>query len=497
MQPADVAIIGAGASGTAIFSELVHSFQIERLDRLSIVIIDRDLRRGHGRVYGPDHPWLLMNTPAHALSIRSWDGADFMRWLLARGGHRGEEPVEHAHVSRALYGEYLRERFHDLLDSPPPGLEVEVVDDWVERLTPHESGSRLRLSSGRALEARKTVLATGPNRPEDVYGLTGTPGYVEHPYPASARLRGIPRDSPVVILGSSLSAVDVALTLHHTGHRAPVHMVSRRGLLPEVKAEYTVQQEIYNEASGADGENAGKPASLESALAVFQRFLSSHRNTAESNQGDPVQQFAESVRQAKHPTDGNFAQRYSAHLGMDQVWPQLDEEELLAFMRTQYAPLLHKNAAIPLINARKLLALLRADRLRVHGGLHTIRPGEEGGFRLSFRGGADLTVDHVINAMGPSKYLVSPGSRNLYAHLLHEGQLRELPTGGARVTFPGGNLLDRDGRPVPALHAVGHPTSGSHPYINNIELIVSNSAHVARQICADLMRSRTVARNNT
>jgi uncharacterized NAD(P)/FAD-binding protein YdhS len=497
MQSVDVAIIGAGASGTAMLTELVDTFRRERLDHLSIVIVDRNYRRGRGRVYGPDHPWLIMNTPAHALSIRSSDEADFMRWLLVRGSHRGDLPVEQAHVPRTQYGDYLHERFHDLLGSPVPGLEIEFVDGWVERLTLHDSGPRLRLSSGRILDARKAVLATGPNQPDDVYGLAGTPGYVDCPYPAAANLEGIPPHHRVAILGSSLSAVDVALTFHHMGHRAPMHMVSRRGLLPEVKAEYTVQQEIYDEVSGVGAEDAGKDASLESALAVFRRFLKSHDTCTELSQSDPARLFADKLARAEQQTDGSFARRYSAHLGMDQVWPQLGEEDLLAFMRTQYAALLHQNAAIPLSNARKILTLLRRRRLSVHGGLQGIQPNGNGVFLISFQGGTRLTVKHVINALGPSRHLASPGSRNLYASLFREGRLRELPTGGARVAFPGGNLLDRDGRPLRDLHAVGHPTSGSHPYINNIELIVSNSARVAQQICADLLKARTVARNTT
>ncbi|HVN05533.1 MAG TPA: hypothetical protein VMT86_14005 [Bryobacteraceae bacterium] len=40
-------------------------------------------------------------------------------------------------------------------------------------------------------------------------------------------------DAPVLLLGSGLTAVDALRALRHNGHRGTVHMVSRRGLLPQ------------------------------------------------------------------------------------------------------------------------------------------------------------------------------------------------------------------------------------------------------------------------
>ncbi|GGT14413.1 hypothetical protein GCM10014713_03880 [Streptomyces purpureus] len=496
-----MAIVGAGASGTAVLAALAREQRgNERgsgIEPLSVAVIDRAVRQGHGRVYGPDHPWLLMNTPAHALSILGHDKGHFVRWLRDRD-HQDTVPVEHAHVPRSLYGAYLQEQLTALLAGCCPLLRVSYLDSWVERLEldpdtgsdldeEQVAGVRLRLADGRTLTARKVVLATGPSAPDDPYGLRGQAGYVHHPYPAAERLGSIPSDHDVAVVGSSLSAVDTALTLREAGHRGRVMMVSRRGVLPEVKSHYEVVRDAYEQAAGAP--LSGDVTTLKSALEASRAFLSTGAPAKDS-----VSAFKDSVRHAEHPTANGFAHRYSTHLGMDQVWPRLSEAEMLAFMRAHHAEFLHKNAAIPLVNGRKLLSMIMSGALTVHGALLAVRPDPEGGFRLTFKDGATRTADSVVNATGPSRYLVAPGARHLYAHLLHEGRLRELSTGGARVTYPDGALIGRDGQPVPGLHAVGHPTIGSHPYINNVELIVSNSALVARAVCRDLQRGRTAAR---
>lgn len=69
----------------------------------------------------------------------------------------------------------------------------------------------------------------------DPFSLTGFQGYVANPYPTRERLREIPLDAAVGIVGSGLTAVDVAVSLKARGHSGPVRLYSRSGVLPLVR----------------------------------------------------------------------------------------------------------------------------------------------------------------------------------------------------------------------------------------------------------------------
>ena len=47
-----------------------------------------------------------------------------------------------------------------------------------------------------------------------------------------ARIAQVEADRPVVVIGSSLSAFDAAVTLLDQGHRGPIHLISRNGITP-------------------------------------------------------------------------------------------------------------------------------------------------------------------------------------------------------------------------------------------------------------------------
>src|SRR6185295_7980190 len=62
--------------------------------------------------------------------------------------------------------------------------------------------------------------------------LDGHPDYLADPWRPGA-LEAIPSDTPVLLVGAGLTAVDVVLTLTAGGDRdAPITAVSRRGQLP-------------------------------------------------------------------------------------------------------------------------------------------------------------------------------------------------------------------------------------------------------------------------
>jgi uncharacterized NAD(P)/FAD-binding protein YdhS len=206
-------VIGAGASGTLAAVHLARA-----VDR--VLLIEGSRRFGVGVAYGTTDDVHVLNVPAAGMSAYPDDPWHFARWARCGPGE---------YVARHRYASYLE----TALDEAGPA--VERVPAHAVGAVPGRCGVVIELGDGRALGAHAAVLALGnfpPVPPAGLPpGLTASPCYVPDPWRPGA-LEGYPRDAPVVLIGSGLTAVDVALALVERGHRGPIDAVSRHGLLP-------------------------------------------------------------------------------------------------------------------------------------------------------------------------------------------------------------------------------------------------------------------------
>jgi uncharacterized NAD(P)/FAD-binding protein YdhS len=212
-----VVIVGAGASGT--LSGLALASGGSGPD---VTLVDGAGAFARGVAYSTSEAVHLLNVPATRMGALPDAPLHFLDWLRRREPSSGE----YTFARRSLYGAYLSE----LLDSaprPPRRLTAEVRD-----LEAHGSGLRLALGDGSSLHARAGVLAMGnfpPALPPDWEAL---PERLRWRSPWGGKGRWPEPDEDVLILGSSLTAVDVVLSLDARGHRGQIHLLSRRGLLP-------------------------------------------------------------------------------------------------------------------------------------------------------------------------------------------------------------------------------------------------------------------------
>ncbi|HEX7832989.1 MAG TPA: FAD/NAD(P)-binding protein [Thermoanaerobaculia bacterium] len=214
----DVAIIGAGASGT------LTAVQAARAG-LNVGLIDAGARAARGLAYGTPYGAHLLNVPAARMSAFPDDPDHFLRWL------RGRLPDAHGgtFAPRALYGDYLASLLIAAEVTRVGGSAVGLTDGWT-----------VHLHDGRTVNARSVVLALGnlpPNDPLDLGGNT-PPEYIRDPWAPGASL-GLDHDAPVLLIGTGLTALDIAIALRHDGHRGTIYALSRNGRLPQPHAPVT------------------------------------------------------------------------------------------------------------------------------------------------------------------------------------------------------------------------------------------------------------------
>ncbi len=233
MTAADVAIVGGGFTG-AVFA--IHlSRMAER--PLDIAIIEPRCRPGCGLAYDTDHPDHRLNAPL-AVHLVYPDAPDHLRdWYAAQGGvARDPEALAadgHIYMRRGDFGRYVEEQFRAHIDANPSGSTIRHVQSRVLAAQRTAGGYRLTLDGGQQLSAALTVVSTGYDRPSAPPPFDGPfsdePGFLGNPWD-TARLRKIPADARILLLGMAQTASDAIAVLLRSGHRGPIAAVSRRGL---------------------------------------------------------------------------------------------------------------------------------------------------------------------------------------------------------------------------------------------------------------------------
>ncbi len=188
-----------------------------------------------GVAYGTTSELHVLNVPAGRMSAFDDDPDGFVRFVRTRG-----ETVDGGtFVGRHLYGAYLESLLAEACEQAPEG-SVERLNTEVVAIEPEHddtSACGMGLAARRHAHPRaRVVLAVGNYPPEDPPVdcdgfFTSSRRYVRDPW-AHGAFDHIDLDAPILLIGTGLTMVDIALQLQALGAAATMTAVSRRGLLP-------------------------------------------------------------------------------------------------------------------------------------------------------------------------------------------------------------------------------------------------------------------------
>ncbi|ACK50020.1 pyridine nucleotide-disulfide oxidoreductase family [Methylocella silvestris BL2] len=226
-----VVIVGGGFTG-AIFGLKLHRSRPD----WRIIIAEPKRKLGRGVAYGACGPNHLLNVPVSRMEIGLSPG--FAEWLASRRASIAEALVESgldlqaAYVPRRLFGDYIQEQVAAALDAKALVGLASVRGEVVRLL----GGSRgVLLTDGREIKADLVVLAMGNLPPVAPGGpdpwLYDSGFFIPDPWAIDA-FSDIDPGEPLLLIGTGLTMVDVALRLAQEGHRGKMVAVSRRGLVP-------------------------------------------------------------------------------------------------------------------------------------------------------------------------------------------------------------------------------------------------------------------------
>lgn len=259
-----LAIIGGGASALA-------ASLAARARGVRAVAIAPPGADGCGVAYSTRDPLHRLNVCAARMSIVEHDLTDFVSWLRARDG----QVQPQGYYPRAVYGEYLREHWRS----------VDALSAVAQRLAPRAGGWRIETSDG-AIDAARVVLAIGVPPAQRLPGLAADPRVSLDAY---APRDGWPQRG--LLIGSSLTAVDVALTWCTARADAELTVISRHGLWPfahndearsgeigvDVRSPRHILRSLRRAIDGGVDATAAVDALREATVDLWTSFAHAHR----------------------------------------------------------------------------------------------------------------------------------------------------------------------------------------------------------------------------
>jgi uncharacterized NAD(P)/FAD-binding protein YdhS len=453
-----VAIVGGGAAGALAAVHLLR--EPRERGALEIDLIDRTGSFGAGVAYGTQNPLHLLNVPAVRMGAITGHPEHFHEWL----DDRGEAVAEEAFLPRGLYATYIR----DLLasaerDAGDAHLRRHCGDvvAIVERHGAAGAPLELALGDGERLEADRVILALGPLGAGDPIRvppeLKESGVYVADPWAAGA-LDEAREDRSVLIVGTGLSMVDVALSLAEGEAGPRIRAVSRHGLVPRRHRRDLTNVRRFHIPT-EDG-------TIEPIVAaIFGQIC------RVSQQGDDWRDVIDSMRPIT-----------------PQLWRSLKTSEKERFL-AEFQRLwdVHRFRMAPEV-ADRFEALQAAGRLQTEAdSIVSLEPhGRRARVFLRTPGAHELDtveVDRVINCSGAGCDLRRQAPPVLVG-LLAAGRARPDELGLGLDVADDGALLDAEGLPSERLFAVGTLRKGVEWEAIGITEIRDHSGVVARRIVA-------------
>ncbi|UVM25142.1 FAD/NAD(P)-binding protein [Pseudomonas sp. B21-021] len=439
LRHADILIVGGGLSGTML------AVQLLRLPgRRKILVIEPRAELGRGEAYSAVELGHTLNGNAARMSVDPDNADDLTQWLTDHiaGGGWPESDQQHVPVSelfppRGLFGVYVQQRLAEAQQvGAQHGSTVEHVRAEVVDVQTSIDSVQLTLSDGQQLQGAHAVLATGmfPAARTPQKESSGLNAAALDPWDVAA-MRQLDPQSTVLIIGSGLTMVDAVVSLEQAGHRGPIEVFSRHGLLPHVRRQPPVWVDFLAEDHGIR-----TPRQL-------LRELRRHCRDAIA-QGIDWQAPLDTVR---------------AHIG--RLWSQASDVQRRQFVRHVRPWWESHHHRSPPLSAELVERLHREGRLRIHAasfkGLEPVS-GDGVSIRIRPRGEAEARVVQgaaLINSSG-IEYDWRRVARPLPQQLLARGLVRPGPLALGIEAAVDGAVLDEEGRVSNRLFAMGPPLRG-------------------------------------
>ena len=418
--PVSIAVVGGGFSGVAVAAQLLR-----RGRPVKVTLVNRFGPIGRGVAYRTRIEAHVLNVPAGGMSALPHDPEHFLRWAQGRNG----AVAPNTYVSRRLYGEYLESVLRESEGAAGEASLERLVGEVIDG-EPDAGGIWLTFADGSRRHFERVVLALGNYSPANP-PVEGADFYASERYVRDPWIRGsldvIRPGESVLMLGTGLTALDIAVDLAGRGVALPLRAISRHGLRPHPHAPALL--------------GAPPPPDLLSLPMTARGLLAAIRRAART----PGSDWRGVLGALRSATPGLWQELYLAERArfLRHLRPYWDVHRHRAAPETWTAVERMREAGEIQFRAARLVRFEpTSDGVRV-----VARPRGKNDTEAFF-------VERVVNCTGPSSDVRRIGDRLLDALRRRGLVVPDSLALGLEVSEEL-ELLDANGRPSPHLYLVG------------------------------------------
>ncbi len=371
-----------------------------------------------GPAFGTADAAHLLNVPASGMSVVPGERFDFVTWCVDEG-LTSPDDATYFFAPRNRWARYLRTRLDEARAAAGDRLRVTHVRSTATGISVDASGVRVTTADGSAVVGDRLVLATGLPGVGDGWSpcdLSDQPRYVGDPWRPGALDEVLADDGDVLVIGTGLTMVDVAISLLRSGADRRLEAISRNGRLPRRHADRYLGEVVPDIATWGESLDEIRGA-VATHIARVERLLGNWR-------------------------PGVDGVRYR----VAELWGRLGHDDRALFVRELAGRWgIHRHRMPP--SSGVLVDEARAaGRLVIRAGRITgVEPGPDG---ITIRTADDArTHSWVVNCTGPQSDLRRLGNPVLDS--LFANGLARTDALGLGLLTDGGQVLDADGRPGP------------------------------------------------
>ncbi len=485
-----IVIVGGGFAGTTLLTHTLLRIAADPTitKPVKILMVERHEEQMHGGVaYSKGADYKKHNLNAGAMSMDMFPGNEpppgfpsFVQYIQQKAESNPDALDQLINPSRQLVSEYITAMLDLAKEKVGIKADVEVAlrkATKIEQLP--EGGTRVEFGDGSSVESCHTFLATGFQEaaaPRFAKNVADHPRFMDQPYAAKAN----PfydevckeNDAKTLIIGTGLTAMDIAARMINSGYKGEITMMSRRGLMHKTyedtpPEEYLANQAMRGEARSVDQMDISK---------TRPKFLEAE-TTAELVRA-VVSEFNELKSQGyTSPEILIYWERF-----VPDVCAKFPHKDLAALFADHEALITSSRVGVTPNTGLTVRHGIESGQIKVEvGAIKDISPGDNGGLKATYNpGNGDVSMvkmqfnaaenrpeeaqyDYVFSAMGnTSNYALPPEqiSDPLWQDLLKEGKAQPHWTKSGIAVSRDFSLLDAQGNPSDCITVIGVPVAG-------------------------------------
>ena len=227
----DIAIIGAGFSGTLVLANIVKTAQ----ENCSIAIIDKLESFNKGIAYNPSSSMFLLNVATKRMSAFSNDPDHFLNWVCKQNSFElfSREALANSFLPRDIYRQYLSSIWDETIElAQSKNIQIECFFSYAENINLLDEKYIITTESGDSIIAKQVILSTGNQTPSNKalrQKLDNNHSrYFQNPWKIET-ITNFEPELNILIIGNGLTMVDTTMGLVENHFQNKIYAVSPNG----------------------------------------------------------------------------------------------------------------------------------------------------------------------------------------------------------------------------------------------------------------------------